>query len=180
VAATKLFSTVGYTSTSIADIVTEAGTSVGLLYYHFGNKKALFLAIWSEYQKGQRELTAAAIEAAKATGLTGPDLVSAGIRAYLEGAWANREILPMAHGTETPPGFGKIVEGGGEGWNRQMVALLSTRDRRMTRLALLMLNDALSAVCLNLSTCANDRQAGATIDSAVRLSRSLLAAVPAG
>ena len=45
-AALQLFATRGYSATSVDAIADEAGASVGLLYYHFGDKHALLRAIF--------------------------------------------------------------------------------------------------------------------------------------
>jgi AcrR family transcriptional regulator len=43
-AAAKLFARKGYDATTIQDIVTDAGTSIGNVYFYFSNKEAL---LWS-------------------------------------------------------------------------------------------------------------------------------------
>jgi AcrR family transcriptional regulator len=163
----------------MADIVRAAGTSVGLPYYYFGNKKTIFFTLWTEYQEGQQHKTAAAIRQGRTAGLAGSSLLLAGIRAYLEGAWTNRGILPMAHGVEQPAGFDDIMSAGAAHWNRQMLALLSDHDQAVAKVALLMLTEALSAVCLDLARCRSEDQAARTIENAVRLTGSLLGAIPA-
>ncbi len=47
--ATRLFASLGYTSTSISMIVSEAGVTKPVLYYYFGSKKGLFDALFREY-----------------------------------------------------------------------------------------------------------------------------------
>lgn len=51
----KLFSTKGFMSTSIHDIMRNARTSKGGLYNHFKSKDALFLGVLSEARKVWRE-----------------------------------------------------------------------------------------------------------------------------
>jgi len=46
--ARKEFSTLGYYDTSTAQIVEESGMARGSLYYHFGDKKGLFKAVYEE------------------------------------------------------------------------------------------------------------------------------------
>lgn len=46
--ARKEFSTKGYYGASTADIVQESGMARGSLYYHFGDKKGLFKAVYEE------------------------------------------------------------------------------------------------------------------------------------
>jgi AcrR family transcriptional regulator len=177
-AAKRLFSTRGYAGTSVADIVQEAGTSVGLPYYHFGNKSSIFVAIWADYQEAQQRRTSAAIAEARRSGLTGTELLLVGIRAYLQGAWENRDILPIAHGPERPAGFDETFLRGAEQWNRQMLGLLSGHDSTLSRVALLMLTEALSGVCMKLAGSRSEEQARRTIDDTLQLTGSLLVAVP--
>jgi len=54
-ASLRLFSTKGYMSTSITDILQAVGTSKGGLYNHFASKEELFLAALSEARKIWRE-----------------------------------------------------------------------------------------------------------------------------
>lgn len=46
--ARKEFSTKGYYNASTADIVNKSGMARGSLYYHFGDKKGLFKAVYEE------------------------------------------------------------------------------------------------------------------------------------
>lgn len=46
--ARKEFATKGYYGASTADIVNESGMARGSLYYHFGDKKGLFKAVYEE------------------------------------------------------------------------------------------------------------------------------------
>lgn len=46
--ARKEFSTLGYYNASTANIVDESGMARGSLYYHFGDKKGLFRAVYEE------------------------------------------------------------------------------------------------------------------------------------
>jgi AcrR family transcriptional regulator len=177
-AARRLFSTAGYAATSVTDIVSEAGTSVGLPYYHFGSKKSIFLTLWKEYQQSQHARTDAAVEAARQAGSTGAALMLASIRAYLEGAWANRDILPMVHGPDRPPGFDETMASGAEDWHRQMQSLLAQYDRVTMKTAISMISGGLSAICVDLSRCANDVQAERVIEDAVLLVSSLLEGLP--
>ncbi len=176
--ARRLFSTSGYAATSVTDIVREAGTSVGLPYYHFGSKKSIFLTLWREYQHSQHARTDAAVAEARRAGETGAALMLASIRAYLEGAWANRDILPMVHGPDRPPAFDETMASGAEDWHRQMKSLLAQYDRITIRTAITMISGGLSAVCVDLSKCANDAQAKRVIEDALLLVTSLLDGLP--
>lgn len=51
-AAMQLFAAKGYGSTSIADVLHEAGVNSGSLYYFFPGKQDLLLAVLEEYRSG--------------------------------------------------------------------------------------------------------------------------------
>lgn len=173
-AARELFSDRGYTATSIADIVARSGSSVGLPYYHFGSKKDIFLTLWNEYQASQAAHTRAAVAEARRQGATGLDLLLVGTRAYLEGAWRTRNILPMIHSRDTPGGFDAVIRDADRRWERQNRALLSEYDPQLVRTAVVMVEGALGAVCLKLPKCRTDTEADQLIDSALLLFAGLL------
>lgn len=60
--ARKEFSEKGYYNASTADIVSESGMARGSLYYHFGDKKGLFKAIYEEAMIDMRTHVLAQIE----------------------------------------------------------------------------------------------------------------------
>ncbi len=47
-AATDLFNQKGYAGTSVREIVEEAGVTKPVLYYHFGSKEGIYLALFEE------------------------------------------------------------------------------------------------------------------------------------
>lgn len=47
-AAVRVFSEKGYAATRLSDIGEEAGVTRGAIYWHFGNKKELFVALYKE------------------------------------------------------------------------------------------------------------------------------------
>jgi len=59
-AALRLFAAKGYAGTSVRDVLRAAGVTAPVLYYHFGNKQGLFLALM---QEGAERLHAALAEA---------------------------------------------------------------------------------------------------------------------
>jgi len=58
----KLFSLKGFLSTSIHDIMREAGTSKGGLYNHFKSKEEVFYAVLSEARKVWRDRNLAGLD----------------------------------------------------------------------------------------------------------------------
>lgn len=59
--ARKEFSTKGYYNASTADIVDASGMARGSLYYHFGDKKGLFRAVYEELMFEMRDVVQAKI-----------------------------------------------------------------------------------------------------------------------
>ena len=53
--ARKEFTTNGYYHASTANIVAESGMARGSLYYHFGDKKGLFKAVYAEAMEDMRD-----------------------------------------------------------------------------------------------------------------------------
>src|SRR5215472_3708936 len=85
-AAREVFTSRGFSDASIADVVEQAGSSVGSLYHHFGGKSELFLALWQEHQLAHEQAASSAITQARTTGVTDPgDLFAVGARAFLQG-----------------------------------------------------------------------------------------------
>lgn len=63
--ARKEFSTRGYYNASTADIVEESKMARGSLYYHFGDKKGLFRAVYEELMYEMQASVRAVMEKAK-------------------------------------------------------------------------------------------------------------------
>jgi len=61
-AATKVFAEKGYAATRLSDIADEANVTRGAIYWHFENKKNLFIALFKERVSPIFELVAQAIE----------------------------------------------------------------------------------------------------------------------
>jgi AcrR family transcriptional regulator len=179
-AARELFSTQGYAASSISEIVAQAGTSAGLPYYHFGSKKQIFLTLWHEYQVAQEARTRAAVTAARRKGATGKELLLAGTQAYLQGAWEARDMLPMVHGRDTPPGFDTVILEADRRWERQNRVLLSEYDPELVRTAALLHSGALRAVGLQFPKCQSEAEAGRLIQDALLLFSGLLDGLTTG
>jgi AcrR family transcriptional regulator len=176
-AARELFAAQGYTATSISEIVARAGTSVGLPYYHFGSKKQIFITLWKEFQVSQEARSRAAIGAARHAGATGKDLLLAGTRAYLQGAWEARQIVPLVLSQDTPAGFDAMVREMDRRWERQNEKLLSEYDAIMARTATALLSGALRAVCLRFPKFKDEAEAEQFIEEALVLCGGLLSAL---
>ena len=88
-AAARLFAAKGYAATSVRDILKAAKVTAPVLYYHFGNKEGIFLALARE---GVEKLNAAFAAAVERTG-TAAEKVRAFCRA---GAAVRREFEDLA------------------------------------------------------------------------------------
>ncbi len=167
-AATDAFAASGYAKTAMADVATRAGTSVGLLYYHFGNKEALFYAIWDEYQAHQEQMLRARIVAAQADGIEdGLQLLLIGARVYLEGAWTGRVVYQVVHLKDGPPGFKEQSPLVTERWTRKNQRLIAADDSLLARAMLAAVLGALGALCREVVGSSSDDEALALIDRSV-------------
>jgi AcrR family transcriptional regulator len=175
-AARELFSLHGYAATSVTDIVARAGRSVGLPYYHFGSKKQIFITLWNDYQISQEEHARAAVAEARRSGVTRKDLFLIGAHAYLHGAWAARDILPMVHSRDTPPGFDAVIREANTRWEKHNRALLSSYDPQRVRTAAVLMGGALEAICLELSS-RNEFEANRLIENALALFAGMLSSL---
>jgi AcrR family transcriptional regulator len=79
----KLFGTVGYRSTAVGALCSEAGVTTGALYHHFGDKQGLFAAVAEELDRSLVERSGAATAAAVAAGKTAREGFFAAVDAFL-------------------------------------------------------------------------------------------------
>jgi AcrR family transcriptional regulator len=169
-AAQRLFVDRGYRGTSVIDIVELAGASVGTLYYHFGSKADLYLQTWADYQAGQERRAKEAVAAARAAGEhNGLRLYLAGTKAYLKGAWANREIVRMTADGDTPPGFQGLARQANQKWVRQNKTLLRSDDPVTTRVLVAIVTDSIGGICREVAACQTRAEAGQVIDRALEV-----------
>src|ERR1700739_5009739 len=119
-AAREVFASRGFSDASIAEVVEQAGSSVGSLYHHFGGKSELFLALWQEHQQVYEEAASTAVLAARQSGVSDPaELFAAGARAYLDASWQRRDLAMLFSSGDGPPGFGVMRRHRGHEGGRQ-------------------------------------------------------------
>jgi AcrR family transcriptional regulator len=160
----------------MADIVEKAGASVGLPYYYFGSKEKIFIALWSDYQSKQEARTRLATTAARAEGETdGCRLLVAGMRAYLEGAWEARDLLPMMHGLDRPPRFDAVAAETALRWAKRNMALLGGENPLVASAINAMLSSSLWAMCTELVKCRDNEEASVLIGIATDLWTAMIA-----
>jgi len=94
-AAERLFKDRGVAGVSMDDVAAEAGVGKGTLYRRFGDKAGLGIAVLDERE---RELQDAILRGPPPLGPGGPSRkrLKAFVRAYLDYAWRNLELLVVA------------------------------------------------------------------------------------
>lgn len=124
-AARQIFADVGYSEANVAEVVARAGSSVGSMYHHFGGKADLFMALHEAHQARQEERADAAVREALAAGERDPMRVfAAGARAFMMGAWEERDLTRLFLSGDGPPGFDGMLQSGYDGWVRRSGAVL--------------------------------------------------------
>ena len=112
-AAHEIFTEVGFTQANVADVVARASSSVGSMYHHFGGKADLYTALYEDYEHRQQSRAEGAVRRARGAGVQDPiRLFAAGARAYLMGAWQERDLARMFLSGDNPPGFDLTVRSG--------------------------------------------------------------------
>ena len=147
-AATDVFAARGFAASTMADIVSRSGASVGSIYHHFGGKKELFLAIF--------ERLAAEIDQSIDTATDGTDpadrhrTFEVSARAYLEAMWVHRRAAVVMAADDSPAGFEAVRRGSMlRGFHRWMSVLepdTSPRGRLLTRVLIAVLAEASARV----------------------------------
>src|SRR4051812_21557849 len=134
-AARQIFADVGYSEANVAEVVSRAGSSVGSMYHHFGGKADLYFALHDGHQARQEARADAAVSELLARGERNPvRLFSAGARAFLEGAWEERDLARLFLSGDGPPGFDAAMRAGFSDWVRRSGAVLrSTDDEPLNR-----------------------------------------------
>ncbi len=127
--AREVFADVGYSEANVAEVVSRASSSVGSMYHHFGGKADLFLALHDGYQARQEARADAAVREALAAGERNPIRVfAAGARAFMQGAWEERDLARLFLAGDAPPGFDSVMRAGFGDWVRRSGAVLRGSD----------------------------------------------------
>jgi len=183
-AAREIFAEQGFAGASVADVVARAGSSVGSLYHHFGGKAELFMTLWHDYQAAQEERAAGAVAKARAAGEHDPfTLFISGARAYLAGAWEQREAARLFIDGDGPPGFEVIRRTRAREWVQQNAILLGASASPVDRLTVTVLTTIIGGAEREIVTCATRQEADVLTEAAIRLLRRLdplPRSVPAG
>jgi AcrR family transcriptional regulator len=106
--AIRLFSGRPYAEVSIDEIAAEAGVAKGLLYYHFGNKRGLYVAGLERLARQLNERLATAV----GTGGTPVEQLMAGLDAHLSFIEQHPDgYREMVNGAATHPEVRAILDG---------------------------------------------------------------------
>lgn len=185
-AARKVFTAQGFSNASIADVVEQAGSSVGSLYHHFGGKSELFLALWQDHQIAHEQAASQAVARARAAGPGAdsgtPDpttLFCVGARAFLEGSWTRRDLELLFVSGDGPPGFELSRRRRLHEWISQNDALLRLSDTSADRLYASILTSLIGAGAREVAAARTRRQATEIIDSVIEYATRLMADGPA-
>lgn len=121
-AAARLFRDKGYAGTTMRDIAAATGMLAGSIYYHFPNKDALLIAVYTE---GVRRITAAVAFAVDRAEGAWPRLEAACV-AHLEHLLARSDyasVVIRVHPQEFPPRTAqklRTLRDGYENWFRRL------------------------------------------------------------
>lgn len=147
-AAARLFREKGYAGTTMRDIAAAAGMLAGSIYYHFPNKDALLIAVYTE---GVRRITAAVALAVDEAEGAWPRLEAACV-AHLEHLLARSDyasVVIRVHPQEFSPRTAqklRALRDGYEDWFRRLCgALPLPREADADELRLLLLGALNSA-----------------------------------
>src|ERR1700754_3536102 len=105
-AAKEVFSTRGFSASTMADIVDRSGASIGSIYHHFGGKKELFLAI-NDRLSAEVELRMADATR-EAADMDSQQAFAVHARAYLNAIWDNRRAATMMASGDIPADFERL------------------------------------------------------------------------
>lgn len=104
-AAQALFSEAGYEQTSIEDIVSRSGVSVGSIYHQIGGKAAIFrevaTLVIAEQARASRTAVAEALSSGESDAVA---LYLHGATAYLMSSWKNRQVSRVILSDDRPTG----------------------------------------------------------------------------
>jgi AcrR family transcriptional regulator len=172
--AREVFCSAGFSDANITDVVSHAGASVGSLYHHFGGKADLYIALWESFQQQMEQRAAMAVTAARTAGETDPiALFAAGTRAFLRGAWEERDLARLFLAGGGPPGFELVQRRRYREWTRLNAALLGSLDDGEPDLArdvlVMVLTAAVSEAGVEVAISDTEDQAEALVDEILAL-----------
>ena len=178
-AAREVFTSRGFTESSIAEIVERASSSVGSLYHHFGGKSELFIALWQQHQAAHEEAASKAVAEARSQGVADPgELFDTGARAYMNGSWERRDLALLFASGDVPPGWEVMRRRRGREWIGQNDALLRLTDRPEDRVYAAILTSLIGEGAYEVAAAHSRREADKIIDAVSEYARRLMRGGP--
>jgi AcrR family transcriptional regulator len=170
-AARQIFTDVGYSEANVAEVVARAGSSVGSMYHHFGGKADLFFALHDGHQARQEARADAAVREILAAGERNPVRVfTAGARAFMQGAWEERDLAQLFLSGDGPPGFDAAMRAGFSDWVRRSGTILRAADtRQVNRAYPLVLTTVIAAGAREVTQQQDEREAMAFAEDILAL-----------
>jgi AcrR family transcriptional regulator len=169
-AAREVFAAAGYADANIADIVDQAGSSVGSLYHHFGGKSDLYIALYDDYQLRQQHRSADAFRTALAGGEQDAlQLFIAGARGYLEGCWEDRQLARLFLSGGGPPGFELLTRRRFRSWLRTNTQLLDKQAHPLSDMLILVLTTIATEAGREVAVASSKAKARQMIDEVLEL-----------
>lgn len=169
-AAREVFILEGYARAGVADIVAQAGASVGSLYHYFTGKAELYLALFEQLQhEYDARLRRAVWECRKAEIVDPEQILLAAVRGYLEVSIEQRDLVAMFARSDGPPGFGRL-------WGQRLNEYVSRNTEFFARtgeplgeLAGIMLTGALWLVAFEVANAPDEDRARQIADAALEM-----------
>ncbi|NRQ36984.1 TetR/AcrR family transcriptional regulator [Nonomuraea sp. NN258] len=173
-AAREVFSEHGFADSNVSEVVARAGSSVGSLYHHFGGKTELFLALYEDHQAAHEQAASSSVASARKSGVDDPvELLIAGARAYLAGAWERRDLVRLFMDGDGPPGFELIRRTRGREWVRQNAVLLGAGADPLDRFTVAALTSVIGEAAREVATSDTEDEATEVVEAAMKLIRRL-------
>jgi AcrR family transcriptional regulator len=173
-AAREVFCERGYAEAAVAEVVRQAGSSVGSLYHHFGGKAELFLALWEDHRATLETGASRAVAEARRAGERNPlELFVIGTRAYLEGCWQRRDLTRLFMSGDAPTGFELVRRAPAREWLRQNAVLLGAGTGPLDRLTVAALTLLIGEASRELATSDGKAEADEVVEAAIVLIRRL-------
>jgi AcrR family transcriptional regulator len=173
-AAREVFTRQGFADANVANVVEQAGSSVGSIYHHFGGKAELFIALWEDHQRLMEERSSQAVAKAKKSGTTDPlEMFSVGARAYFDATWERRDLARLFMDGNGPPGFELMRRRRSRDWFRKNAVLLNVGTSPTERMLVAVFTSIIGEAAREIIVCNSKREANKIAEAALRLTARL-------
>ncbi|QLL10413.1 TetR/AcrR family transcriptional regulator [Mycobacterium vicinigordonae] len=166
-AATDVFAEKGFTTATIADVVSASGGSIGSIYHHFGGKSELFLAIFEQLTDAVVRRIEAALREAAPRRPGRRQVFELTVQAFLHAMWENRRAAVVLASGDTPPGFELIRRNRMESACRSWMAFLQLESSPSDRLLGRLLITTVTESSMMVTECDDQSEVQPIIDAAI-------------